>query len=76
MLVEPIRTSTQKTDDMILKTKHKLIVLATVLLFVSAAPAQLYVSNGATVYIGTGASVVVQSNMTNAGTITDRKSVV
>ena len=49
---------------------RQLITLATVLLFASTAAAQLYVSNGATVYINTGASVVVQSNVTNAGTVT------
>ena len=48
---------------------RQLIAIATFLLFISSATAQLYVSNGATVYINTGASVVVQGNMTNSGSI-------
>lgn len=55
---------------MIQRTKHTIISLATVLLFVSVASAQLTVSGGATLYINNGASVTIASNITNSGSIT------
>ena len=52
------------------KNIHKLKALAAGMVFVSTTSAQLTVTTGASIFIGTGASVVVQGNMTNAGSIT------
>ena len=55
---------------MIRQNIHKLIALAALLLSVSITNAQLTVTNGATIYTDSGASVVVTGNMTNAGIVT------
>ena len=55
---------------MIRQNINKLIALAAVLLSVSNTNAQLTVTNGATVYMSNGASVVVTGDMTNAGSVT------
>ena len=59
-----------KTVKMIHQNINKLIALAAVLLSVSNTNAQLTVTNGANVYMSSGASVVVTGNMTNAGSVT------
>ena len=52
------------------KKPRQPVTTVVLLLFVSTASAQLTVTTGASIFVGTGASVVVQGNMTNAGSIT------
>ena len=48
---------------------HKLIIIATVLLFAMHTSAQLTVTTGANIFVSSGATVTVQGNLTNSGSI-------
>lgn len=55
---------------MIRKNIQPLVTLTAFMLLISAASAQLTLTSGASIFVSSGATVVVQGNMTNSGSIT------